>query len=470
MKSNTMPQNFLWGGAVSAHQIEGGWNQGGKGICSTDVLTAGANGIKRQITDGVLPDKYYPNHQAIDFYSKYKEDIRLFAEMGFKAFRTSISWTRIFPTGVEAFPNEEGLKFYDELFDELLKYGIEPVVTLSHFEIPFHLVKTYGGFKDRRCIGYFTKFAETVMKRYKDKVKYWMTFNEINNQMDFDEEIHPYCNSGIIFQEGEQQEQVVYQAIHYELLASAEVVKLGRGINPDFRFGCMIAIVPLYPASPNPEDVMLNELLMRKRWYCADVHVRGSYGNYVQHMWDELGVSLDIAPEDEEILKAGTVDYIGLSYYMSGVSCSKAGGEVRGDNPYIKASDWGWNIDPVGFRYALNAFYDRYQLPLFVAENGFGAMDELNEDGIVEDDYRISYLRAHIQEMKKAVLLDRVEVLGYTAWGCIDLVSFGTGEMKKRYGFIYVDRDNEGNGTYERHKKKSFEWYKQVIATNGEVI
>ena len=467
MKNNKIPADFLWGGAVSAHQIEGGWNQGGKGINSSDVMTAGAHGVDRQITDGVLPGHYYPNHVGIDFYSRYQEDIKLFAEMGFKAFRTSISWARIFPNGDELMPNEAGLEFYDSLFAELLKYNIEPVVTLSHFEMPYHLVKEYGGFRSRKCIDFFVNFAEVVMKRYKDKVKYWMTFNEINNQMDFDEDLHPYCNSGIIFQDGENREEVVYQAIHHELVASAMVVKLGRAINPEFKIGCMMAIVPLYPATSNPEDVMLNDILMRKRWYCSDVHVRGRYGNYVPNMWAERGITVKMEPADAEILEQGTVDYVALSYYMSGIVSAKDGGEIRGNNPYIKASDWGWNIDPVGFRYALNAFYDRYQLPLFVAENGFGAIDELNEHGLVDDDYRIEYLAAHIAEMKKAIILDGVEIWGYTVWGCIDLVSFGTGEMKKRYGFIYVDRDNEGKGTLERRKKKSFNWYKHVIATNG---
>ena len=470
MKIQKLPNNFLWGGAVAAHQLEGGWDQGGKGISSADVMTVGAHGVPRKITDGVISKYYYPNHGGIDFYSKYKEDIKLFSEMGFKAFRTSISWARIFPKGDELTPNEEGLKFYDALFDELLKYNIEPIVTLSHFEMPYHLIKEYGGFRDRKLIDFFVRFSETVMKRYKDKVKYWMTFNEINNQMDFDEDLHPYCNSGLIFKEGDHKEEIVYQAIHHELVASAKVVKLGHIINPDFKIGCMMAIVPLYPASPNPEDVMLNDKLMRKRWYCLDVHARGAYGNYVKHMWEERGITVKMEQEDADILKDGTVDYIALSYYMSGIVSSEIGGEIRGNNPYTKASDWGWNIDPVGFRYALNTFYDRYQLPLFIAENGFGAIDEVNEDGFIEDDYRIEYLKTHIKEMQKAILLDGVDVFGYTAWGCIDVVSFSTGEMNKRYGFIYVDRDDKGNGTLERRKKKSFDWYKEVIATNGEIV
>jgi len=463
------PKSFLWGGAVSAHQIEGGWNQGKKGVSIADVMTSAIHGVDRKMTDGVLPHVYYPNHEAIDFYSQYKADIALFAQMGFKCFRMSIAWARIFPNGDELEPNEEGLRFYDALFEELLANEIEPVVTLSHFEMPFHLVQEYGGFRNRKCIDFFVRFAQVVMERYKDKVKYWMTFNEINNQMDFDEDLHPYCNSGIIFEPHENREEVVYQAIHHELVASAKVVKLGREINPHFQMGCMMAIVPIYPRTCHPDDIMLTEELMRKCWYCSDVHARGRYGNYTAKMWEKKGIEVKMEPEDEQVLAEGKVDYIALSYYMSAVA--KAGvGEVRGDNPYIRSSDWNWNIDPVGFRYALNIFYDRYQLPLFVAENGFGAIDELNEAGHVEDDYRIGFLSAHIGEMKKAMFDDGVDVIGYTAWGCIDLVSFGTGEMKKRYGFIYVDRDNQGKGTLNRSKKKSFYWYKKVIETNGVEI
>lgn len=471
-----MNKDFLWGGAVAAHQVEGGWNKGGKGISIADVLTGGAHGVDRQITDGILEDCYYPNHEAVDFYSHYKEDIQLFAEMGFKCFRTSIAWSRIFPKGDEEQPNEEGLKFYDDLFDELLKYGIEPVITLSHFEMPNYLVTEYGGWKNRKLIDFFLNYAVTVMKRYKDKVKYWMTFNEINNQKNYKYPLFGYVNSGVIFKNEPNPEECMYQTVHHELVASAKVVIEGHKINPDFQIGCMIACVPLYPYSCNPEDVMYAQEAMHDRFLFGDVHVRGAYPSYALKEWERKGYHIAMEPEDEQILKEGTVDYVGFSYYMT--NAVKADNAIEGTgvdgfpgsvpNPYVKASDWGWQIDPTGLRYSLNILYERYQKPLFIVENGFGAIDKLDEDGFVHDDYRIEYLREHIKEMKKAVDIDGVELLGYTPWGCIDCVSFTTGEMKKRYGFIYVDKQNDGSGTLKRSKKKSFYWYKKVIETNGE--
>lgn len=479
MRKSVLPENFLWGGAVASHQLEGGWNKGGKGVSTADVLTAGRHGVPRKITDGVLEGFYYPNHEAIDFYSRYKEDIKLFAEMGFKCFRTSINWTRIFPKGDDEVPNEEGLKFYDDLFDELLKYNIEPVITLSHFEIPYNLVKTYGGFKNRKCIDFFVKFSETVMRRYKDKVKHWMTFNEINNQADTGD-LTSFTNSGILFKKGENREQSMFQAAINELIASAKVVKLGHEINPDFKIGCMLSFVPLYPFSCHPDDIMLATEAMRNRWFFGDIHARGVVPNYIKKYWDRKGLEIEYTEEDEKILKQGTVDYIGISYYMSMVVSSKEaeGREPYGrqlqsmivNNPHVKTSDWEWQIDPVGLRYTLNTLYERYNLPIFIVENGLGARDIVEEDGSINDDYRIQYLKEHIMEMKKSVEHDGVDLIGYTPWGCIDLVSFGTGEMEKRYGFIYVDKDNEGNGTLERKRKKSFYWYQKVIETNGEVL
>lgn len=479
MRKSVLPENFLWGGAVASHQLEGGWNKGGKGVSTADVLTAGRHGVPRKITDGVLEGFYYPNHEAIDFYSRYKEDIKLFAEMGFKCFRTSINWTRIFPKGDDEVPNEEGLKFYDDLFDELLKYNIEPVITLSHFEIPYNLVKTYGGFKNRKCIDFFVKFSETVMRRYKDKVKHWMTFNEINNQADTGD-LTSFTNSGILFKKGENREQSMFQAAINELIASAKVVKLGHEINPDFKIGCMLSFVPLYPFSCHPDDIMLATEAMRNRWFFGDIHARGVIPNYIKKYWDRKGLEIEYTEEDEKILKQGTVDYIGISYYMSMVVSSKEaeGREPYGrqlqsmivNNPHVKTSDWEWQIDPVGLRYTLNTLYERYNLPIFIVENGLGARDIVEEDGSINDDYRIQYLKEHIMEMKKSVEHDGVDLIGYTPWGCIDLVSFGTGEMEKRYGFIYVDKDNEGNGTLERKRKKSFYWYQKVIETNGEVL
>ncbi len=475
---SSLRKDFLWGGAVAAHQLEGGWNKDGKGVSVADVMTVGANGVPREITNGVLQGKNYPNHEGIDFYTHYKEDIKLFAEMGFKCFRTSIAWTRIFPQGDESEPNELGLKFYDELFDECLKYGIEPVITLSHFEMPYHLVTEYGGWRNRKMIDFFVRFAEVCFTRYKDKVKYWMTFNEINNQANYNEDFAPFTNSGIAYQPGENREKIMYQAAHYELVASALAVKIGHEINPDFQIGCMIAMCPIYPLSCKPEDMMMSVSAMHKRYWFTDVHVRGYYPAYLEKYFQRKGFNLDITVEDKLLLLEGCVDYIGFSYYMSFTTESKSDNPqydydeskdlVR--NPYVKASDWGWQIDPVGLRYAMNWFYDRYQLPLFIVENGFGAIDQLNSDGTIDDDYRIDYLKAHIEAMKTAVEEDGIDLLGYTPWGCIDLVSAGTGEMKKRYGFIYVDKDNEGQGTLKRSKKKSFDWYKQVIATNGEQL
>lgn len=470
--------SFLWGGAVAAHQVEGGWQEGGKGISIVDVLTGGAHGVDRVITDGVKQDCYYPNHEAIDFYHHFKEDIRLFAEMGFKCFRTSIAWTRIFPNGDEIEPNEAGLAFYDALFDELLKYGIEPVVTLSHFEMPYHLVKKYGGWKSRKLIDFFVRYAETVMKRYRNKVKYWMTFNEINNQKNYRYPLFGYTCSGVIYNQEKNPEECMYQVVHHQLVASALTVQKGHAINPDFRIGCMIACVPLYPYSCRPEDMMYSVEAMHDRWLFADVHVRGAYPSYIEKEWKRKGIKVQMEENDAAVLKSGCVDFIGLSYYMT--NAVKAGEKAEGNgldgfpgsvpNPYVERSAWGWQIDPIGLRYALNLLYERYQKPLFIVENGFGAVDTVNEQGEIEDDYRIAYLKAHIEEMKKAVCLDGVDLLGYTPWGCIDCVSFTTGEMKKRYGFIYVDRDNEGNGTMERRRKKSFYWYQNVIRTNGEIL
>ncbi|MFL2140713.1 6-phospho-beta-glucosidase [Ruoffia sp. FAM 26254] len=476
-----LPKDFLWGGAVAAHQIEGAWDVAGKGPSIADVMTAGGNGIDRKITtEGVLSSEYYPNHEAIDFYHRYKEDIKLFKEMGLKVFRTSINWTRIYPNGDDSEPNEAGLQFYDDLFDELLANDIQPVITLSHFEIPLALYHNYGGFRSKKVIDLYVTYAETVMTRYKDKVRYWMTFNEINNQADGQHDVHTWTNSAILFTEGENKEEIIYQAAMNELIASAKVVKLGRQINPDFQIGCMMAYVPVYPYSSKPEDQMAALKVMNRRFFYSDVHARGLVPEYVEKEWEAKGYQIDISEKERAILKEGTVDYIGFSYYMSGTvtTVDTAEGFSIGDfpdarwldNPYVEASDWGWQIDPVGLRYTLNLIYERYHLPLFIVENGFGAYDKVEEDGQIHDQYRIDYLKAHIEQMKLAVIEDGVNLLGYTPWGIIDIVSFGSGEMEKRYGFIHVDKDNEGQGTLNRSKKDSFDWYKKVIETNGEIL
>lgn len=475
----SLPKNFLWGGAVAAHQLEGGWQEDGRGPSVSDVLTAGTRDIPRRITDGVVAGERYPNHTSIDFYHTYKEDIAFFAELGFKCFRTSISWSRIFPKGDETEPNEAGLQFYDNMFDELLKHGIEPVITLSHFEMPYYLAKEYGGWVNRKLVDFFVHYAVTVMERYKNKVKYWMTFNEINNQQNTSNDIFGWTNSGIRFSQFENPKKALYQAVHHELLASALAVQKGHEINPDFKIGCMCSFVPFYPYSCNPDDVMTALESMHERFYYADVHCRGHYSAFAKKEWEREGTAPVMEPGDEEILAKGKVDYLGFSYYMSNAvkadveekNAGLSGGNTHSvANPYVKASDWGWQIDPVGLRYSLATLYERYELPLFIVENGFGAIDELKQDHTCDDSYRIDYLKAHIQEMKKAVELDGVDLIGYTPWGCIDVVSFTTGELRKRYGFIYVDLNDDGTGSGARYRKKSFAWYQHVIATNGEEL
>lgn len=477
----TLPKDFLWGGALAAHQFEGGWNEAGKGPSVVDVMTAGAHGVPRQITETIEEGTFYPNHEAIDFYHRYKEDIAMFAEMGLKCLRTSIGWSRIFPKGDEAEPNEAGLQFYDDVFDELLKHGIEPVITLSHFEMPLHLAREYGGFRSRKVAEYFAKFAEVCFNRYKDKVTYWMTFNEINNKMDVNNPLFLWTNSGVSVKEGENAKEIMYRAGHHELLASAWAVAKGKEINPNFQIGAMVSHVPIYPYSSNPEDVMLAEEYMRQRYFFPDVQVRGYYPSYALKEFEREGYHIPFEAGDEESLRKGKVDYLGFSYYMSTTVKSDAVSDNSGDivngalphgveNPYIKSSDWGWSIDPTGLRYTLNRFYDRYQIPLFIVENGFGAIDQVEDDGSIHDPERIQYLASHIEALKKAIEYDGVDLIGYTPWGIIDIVSFTTGEMKKRYGMIYVDRDNEGNGSMKRLKKDSFTWYQNVIATNGEEV
>ena len=478
MSQQGFPKDFLWGGAVAAHQVEGAWNKDGKGPSVVDVLTKGAHGVPRVITETVEADKFYPNHEAVDFYGHFKGDVALFAEMGFKCFRTSIAWTRIFPNGDEETPNEAGLQYYDDLFDELLKYGIEPVITLSHFEMPNHLVQEYGSWKNRQVMDLFVKFSLTVMERYKNKVKYWITFNEINNQRNWKQPIWGYCNSGMIYTDYENPEQMLYQVLHHQFLASALVVKQGHAINPNFKIGSMIHMMPLYPASCRPEDMLLAQEMMREKYQFSDVQVRGYYPSYLLKEWQRKGITVDMLPGDDEILRHGCADYLAISYYMTNIVSVKKDSETdtpslfEGSrlNPYLPASDWEWQIDPDGLRFALSELYERYQKPIFIVENGLGAIDQLEQDGSINDDYRIDYLGSHIKAVKQAISYDGVDVMGYTPWGCIDCVSFTTGEYRKRYGFIYVDKHDDGSGTMARSKKKSFHWYKKVIETNGEII
>lgn len=464
------PKEFLWGGAVAANQCEGAWNEDGKGVSIQDVLPKGMAGPRTG-----KPTRDNLKLEGIDFYHRYKEDVKLMAEMGFRVFRTSIAWSRIYPNGDETEPNEKGLQFYDDLFDECRKYGMELIVTLSHYETPLHLSEKYDGWCSRELVNFYKRYVTTVFTRYRDKVKYWLTFNEINSILHA-----PFMSGGISTPKEQLTETQLYQAIHHELVASAWAVKLGHEINPDFKIGCMILSFPVYPLTPDPSDVIAAMEKDHSNMLFADVHVRGYYPGYAYRYFREHGIKLKITEEDEAVLMH-TVDFVSFSYYTS--SCASAdrerAGEGKGNilmgisNPALKASQWGWQIDPKGLRYVLNCLWDRYQKPLFIVENGLGALDTLvkGDDGVwtVDDEYRIDYLREHILQMKEAVE-DGVDLMGYTTWGCIDLVSASTAELRKRYGFIYVDRNDDGSGSLARYRKKSFYWYKKVIESNGSEL
>lgn len=467
-------KNFLWGGAIAANQCEGAYLADGKGASVIDVLPAGKKrfGAMADLKKTLETNYgYYPSHEGIDFYHHYKEDIALFAEMGFRALRISISWPRIFPTGEDEIPNERGLQFYDSLFAELKKYEIEPVVTINHFDTPLALVKKYGGWRDRKVIDAYLRYCRVIFERYRNDVTYWITINEINMVLHI-----PSMGAGLLLEKGENEEQVKYQAAHYQLLASAGAVKIGKEVNPEFQFGCMLAAGQVYPNTCNPLDVLESQKKNREHYFFIDVQARGAYPSYSKRLFKEKGISIDITEEDKILLAENTVDYISFSYYSSRLTSADkelmkkatAGNAFATlKNPYLKESEWGWTIDPVGLRITMNELYDRYQKPLFIVENGLGAFDQMEEDGKIEDTYRIDYLQQHIDQMKEAAE-DGVELLGYLAWGCIDLVSASTGEMSKRYGFIYVDRADDGSGSLKRYKKKSFNWYKETIKQNSE--
>lgn len=480
MKNSRFPEGFLWGGATAANQVEGAFDKDGKGLSIFDMVTFVPKEERKGLEMDVKSESElnallagekgdnFPKRRGVDFYHRYKEDIALFAEMGFKTFRLSISWPRIFPNGDETEPNEAGLAFYDNVFDELLKYGIEPLVTISHYEMPLHLVKNYNGWEDRRLIEFFVRYAETLFNRYKDKVKYWLTFNEINIS-----QFSPYIGSGMLVDRLENKEQAIYQALHHQFVASARAVKACHELIPDAMIGCMLARMEVYPETCNPDDVLQALEIDQKNLFFTDVQVRGAYPSYMLNYFEKNAINIEMEPGDEEILAAHPVDFLSFSYYMTMVASGdperlkEKGNFFSGiKNPYLEASDWGWQIDPKGLRITMKKLYDRYEVPLFIVENGLGAYDTVEADGSINDDYRIEYLRAHIDQMGEAIQ-DGVEVMGYTSWGCIDLISASTSEMSKRYGFIYVDQDDYGHGTLERKKKKSFDWYKNVIATNG---
>ncbi|MBQ6560043.1 MAG: family 1 glycosylhydrolase [Erysipelotrichaceae bacterium] len=450
---------FYYGGALAAHQCEGAWDLDGRGPSVMDVITVGSAEKPREIHDHVHPDCFYPSHEAIDFYHIYKEDIALFAEMGFTALRVSISWTRIYPRGDEEEPNEKGLQFYDDLFDELHRYNIEPVVTLVHNDMPLYLSETYDGFFDKRVIGYYIRYCRTCFERYKNKVRYWITINEINNMLVFDYPLLQFVSAGI---HTNTDKAIIYQALHNQFVASALAVIEGHKINPNFKIGCMSSYVPYYSLTSDPKDVEATAKEELMQHYCLDVMCRGDYSAAVYKHFDEEGIALDFSDEERQILKEGRCDYISFSYYISKTVKATAHGPEVTENPYLERSDWGWVIDPVGLRISMNRMYERYQLPLFIVECGIGLNEQLEND-TVNDTQRISYLSAHLEQMKLAIEEDGVPCLGFLSWGPIDLVSASTGEMKKRYGYIYVDRDNEGHGSNKRYRKASFDWYKEYI-------
>lgn len=468
-----LPKDFLWGGAIAASQCEGAFKVDGKGLSVADVMTAGTVDKKREITNGIAEGYFYPSQVAIDFYHHYVEDIALMAEMGFKALRLAVAWTRIFPNGDEETPNEAGLQFYSDVFNECLKHHIEPVVTLSHYDMPLNLAKKYGGWRDRRLIDFFVYYSETLFKRYKDQVKYWITFNEINVIAH-----DTWLSGGIILKEGENKEQVAYQAAHHQMVASAKAVSVGKKINPKFVIGGMVFGMRCYAKTCHPLDELKAQQIQEKDFHFADTMVRGRYSDFILAYFKNKGIDIQMEDGDAKALLDGKVDFLGFSYYLSSVCSADQDMSKEREmeslfglkNPFLEASDWGWQIDPVGLRITLNALHARYQVPLFIVENGFGGVDKVETDGSIKDDYRIFYLKQHIEQAKKAVCEDGIDLMGFLSWGPIDIVSTSTGEMKKRYGFIYVDVDDEGRGSFMRSKKMSFYWYKKVIESNGEVL
>ncbi|WP_237386824.1 glycoside hydrolase family 1 protein [Xenorhabdus sp. Sc-CR9] len=460
------PMHFLWGGALAANQVEGAYLTDGKGLSVSDVMPKGI--IGPVIERGASNETPYLKDISIDFYHRYPEDVALFAEMGFKCLRTSIAWSRIFPNGDEVQPNEAGLAFYDRLFDEMAKYGIQPLITLSHYEMPWMLVKKYGGWGNRKLIDFFEHYARTVFTRYQKKVKLWLTFNEINMSLH-----EPLTGVGL---PRDSSQSEIYQAIHHQLVASARVVKQCRRIIPDAQIGNMLLGGLMYPLTCKPEDV-LETLQQNQKWlFFGDVQSRGRYPGYMLRYFRENGIELNITEQDRLDLK-NTVDFISFSYYMSGCTTADESEDLKEQgnilhmitNPHLPSSEWGWQIDPLGLRTVLNLLWDRYQKPLFIVENGLGAKDTPEADGSIQDDYRIQYLNDHLIQVREAIE-DGVDVMGYTSWGAIDLVSASKGEITKRYGYIYVDQNEQGTGSLERRRKKSFHWYKQVIETNGHSL
>ena len=481
------PKDFLWGGATAANQVEGAYNIDGKGWTIEDCLPyrdVGISDFTKQFAFSskdlehalvAKDDENYPKRRGIDFYHHYKEDIKLFGEMGFKVYRMSISWARIYTHPWDEKPNEKGLAFYHDVFKECHKYGIEPLVTLSHYDPPLDIVTKYRGWYSREVVDLFVKYAKTCFEEFKDEVKLWLTFNEVDAMLR-----HPVTSGGLIEDQFTDVpfEQAIYQAMHHQMVASALAVKLGHEIIPDSKIGNMLTKLEFYPFTCKPEDNLAAQKRIRSIYRYSDIQVFGEYPKYLLKEIENKGLTVHMEEDDKRILKEGTVDFVSFSYYMT--SCMAAntegldmapGNTVNGvKNPYLPSSEWGWQTDPTGLRISLVELYDRYRKPLFIAENGLGAKDVVGGDGKVHDPYRSEYLKEHVKAMSDAINEDGVDLFGYTWWGCIDLISESTRQISKRYGFIYVDADDYGNGTFKRLKKDSFDYYKRVIASNGEDI
>jgi len=415
------------------------------------------------------PDERYPAREGVQHYRRYKEDMALLGAMGLKAYRFSISWSRIFPRGDESAPNASGLQFYRDLVRECRRNGMEPVVTISHFEAPLGLVELIGSWRSREMIDHYLRLCRVLFTSLPE-VRYWITFNEINMIMHA-----PFLAAGVVIDSQEDAARVTFQAAHHQLVASALAARMARQMLPASRIGCMFAAACVYPLTCRPQDVLKAMQVGEEDFYFVDVQVRGHYSRRMRKAMERAGVSIEVEPDDAQVLAANTVDFISFSYYNSrtvaedeeGVEASQGNLFSTVKNPYLSQSQWGWAIDPVGFRITLNQIQARYDKPMFVVENGLGAVDLVDERGGIDDRYRIEYMRDHIREMIAAVEEDGVDLIGYLWWGPIDLVSASSGEMRKRYGLIHVECDDEGRGSMDRRPKRSFHWYKRLIASRG---
>ncbi|KAB2331085.1 glycoside hydrolase family 1 protein [Bacillus mesophilum] len=473
-KKTPFPKDFLWGAASAAYQVEGAWDKDGKGPSVWDVFVRN-EGVTYKGTNGDV---------AVDHYNRYKEDVALMAEQGLKTYRFSIAWSRIYPTG-NGEVNEKGLQFYDDLIDELLKYNIEPMITLYHWDIPQSLMDQYGGWESRQVIEDFNEYAITLYKRYGDRVKYWISLNEQNYFISYGYEtaLHPPAV---------KDRKRMYAANHIANLANAKVIQSFRKYVPDGKIGPSFAYKPYYPVDSNPQNILAFENSEDlNNYYWMDMYAWGRYPVTAWKFLEENGLAPEIEEGDFELLASAKPDFMGVNYYrtttveenpkdggvdigVKNVTGKKGSTKHSGmpgmfkttNNPHVESTNWDWDIDPQGLRIGLRRIATRYQLPVLITENGLGEFDALEEGDVVNDDYRIDYLKSHIQAIQDA-MSDGVEVLGYCAWSFTDLLSWLNG-YQKRYGFVYVNREEDDEKDLRRIKKKSYHWYKEVIAENGE--